>query len=79
MASMRRIFTDFLSVPKIIGIGPMKTIPPPFAFPFALVGENARRKVARKTIINPIMTNAKPKKPTDVQSTNLFTKINTKK
>lgn len=79
MANMRRIFTDSLSVPKIIGIGPMKTIPPPFAFPFVLVEEKARRKIIKKTIIKPIMINVKPKKPTDVQSNNLFTKINTKK
>jgi hypothetical protein len=57
----------------------MKTIPPPFVFPFVLVEEKARRKITKKTIIKPIMINAKPKKPIDVQSNNLFTKINTKK
>ena len=79
MASMRRIFIDSLSVPTVIGIGPIKTTPPPFAFPFVLVEENAGRKVARRTIMNPMMTNVKPTMLTDVQSTNLFAKINTKK
>ncbi len=35
------IFTDFLSVPKIMGIGPIMITPAPFIFPFFRLPEDA--------------------------------------
>jgi len=72
IASIIRSFTDSLSVPKIIGNGPTKTMPPPFTFSFVFVEEKMSRKAARKTIMIPMISSRKPTTPSDVKSGNLF-------
>lgn len=64
-----KVFTVFLSVPKIIGIGPIMINPPPLVFP-------RKRKPAKKIIIadmkvsmKPKMINAKPSVKSHVIST----------
>jgi len=62
---VRRIFTDCLSVPMIMGIGPISIMPAPFVLAFVFVAEMA---IDRKMIMNPRMMNAKPITVRKVQS-----------
>ena len=45
------VFTDFLSVPKIMGIGPIIITPAPFTFPFFGLLEDAMIMAVIMTII----------------------------
>ena len=74
MASISMIFTDCLSVPKIIGNGPMRITPPPFIFPLFLLAERASRKVVTMMIMSPMTINKKPINPKASQSDNSFAK-----
>ncbi len=40
-ANITMFFTEFLSVPKIMGIGPIIITPAPFTFPFVELPEDA--------------------------------------
>jgi len=61
MDKTRIIFTDSLSVPKIIGMGPMMTAPPPRTFPPLLFKPlRKRRTTAIKAIAKPTKTRVKP-------------------
>jgi len=55
-----RIFSmDFLSVPKIMGIGPIMMMPPPRTLPF--LAPSVQVRIITATIIMiPITTKAKP-------------------
>jgi len=54
-------FTDSLSVPKIIGMGPMMTTPPPRTFPpLPLKPLRKSRTTATKAIARPTKTRVKP-------------------
>jgi len=57
----RIIFTDSLSVPKIIGIGPMMMAPPPRVFPSLLFKPLRKsRTTAIKAIAKPAKTKVRP-------------------
>lgn len=53
MDSKRSVLTDSLSVPKIIGKGPIITAPPPLIFPLLRIFVKNRRTTAGKVIRNP--------------------------
>ena len=61
MESRRSILRDSLSVPKIIGKGPIITAPPPLTFPFSLVVVKNMRITATKAMRNPAKTKMTPK------------------
>ena len=61
----RRIFTDSLSVPMIMGNGPINMIPAPFVLGFVLATEMT---IDKKMSTNPIMINTKPTKAREAQS-----------
>ena len=75
-ARIRRILTDSLSVPKIIGIGPMSIIPALFVFRGDLATDIA---IDRKTIATPIMTIIAPARLSEDQSSNAFACLGTEK
>jgi hypothetical protein len=57
----RIIFTDSLSVPKIIGMGPMMMAPPPLTFPPLLLKPLRKsRAKAINAIAKPTKTRVKP-------------------
>jgi hypothetical protein len=58
-ASIRILLTDFLSVPKIIGIGPIMIMPAPRTLPFWAPPIDARI-IAATIIMIPMTTKAKP-------------------
>jgi hypothetical protein len=53
-------FTVCLSVPKIIGTGPIMMTPPAFTLPFPPAPFNASSKVAMKTSANPAIISVNP-------------------
>jgi hypothetical protein len=61
MDKTKIIFTDSLSVPKIIGIGPIMTTPPPLTLPFSLLAFFKKsRIIAIITIAKPTKTKVEP-------------------
>ncbi len=58
-AKANAIFTDFLSVPKIMGIGPIMITPAPFIFPFFGLAEDASIMAVIMTI-TPTMKSVMP-------------------
>ena len=53
-------FTVCLSVPKIIGTGPIMTMPPALTLPFPLEPLRDSRIVAMKTSANPVSNSVSP-------------------
>ena len=60
MARPIRILIVSLSVPKIMGIGPIIRIPPPFVFPFKEMFLISRRSTAAKVTMNPKIMKVSP-------------------
>jgi hypothetical protein len=61
IANNKIIFKDSLSVPNIIGIGPIIRMPPPLVFPFALFAlEKMSRITAKKATAKPTRIKANP-------------------
>jgi len=61
MASTIRIFIVSLSVPKIIGIGPIMISPPPLVFPLSETFLMKITRTAMKVTMNPKTMRASPK------------------
>jgi len=59
--SSRAVLSDFLSVPKIMGIGPIIIAPPPVTFPVLSFFERTRRMVATIMISVPTSASVVPK------------------
>ena len=57
--STKTFFMDFLSVPKIMEIGPIMMMPPPRTLPFLAPSVQARI-ITATIIMIPIITKAKP-------------------
>jgi hypothetical protein len=62
---IRRILTDSLSVPTVMGNGPISITPATFALCFILTVDII---MDRKTIANPMMINITPTRLSEVQS-----------
>ncbi len=60
MENSIRILMDSLSVPKMMGKGPMRTAPPPLILPRTLRDESMRRIAAMNVITNPVKTSKSP-------------------
>jgi hypothetical protein len=56
----RSIFTDFLSVPKTIGKGPIITTPPPLAFYLSFTDEKSIKIIATKITMKPVRISRNP-------------------
>lgn len=59
--SSKTVLTDSLSVPKIIGKGPMMMAQPPLTFPSPLMLERKSKKIATKMTSIPANIKAMPK------------------
>ncbi len=59
-ANVKTVLTDFLSVPKIIGIGPIMITPAPRTLPFFALPLEARMIAATITMI-PATISTKPR------------------
>ena len=70
------VLSDFLSVPKIIGIGPIKMAPPPLILPF-LDPETETRITAMMIISIPMKISVMPKVYRVAESIN-FSRANLK-
>lgn len=60
MERISKALTVCLSVPKIIGTGPIMTMPPAFTLPFPLEPLRNSRIVAMKTSANPTTMSVSP-------------------
>jgi hypothetical protein len=72
----RMILTDSLSVPIIMGNGPMIITPAPFVLGFVLIIEMA---IDRKMITIPVMMSITPISPRETQSDNCARQVKHKK
>lgn len=59
--SSKTVLIDSLSVPKIIGIGPIIMAPPPLTFSPFLVFEMKRKRIAARVTSMPANIKAMPK------------------